>query len=163
MDEVLPLGGRRRAWKRLGKSLGLHLPPLEWPTTVHRVVWSVALVLGWAGILSIVGQWRLNQTISALADARVWVASIAVAFFFGLLGYWLTTPASLAWPRDVRTVGDMARAIVAKNCGLLVKQQRPWNRDDIWIAFQAIVCKNLGVDQNAVTREARFVEDLGAG
>jgi acyl carrier protein len=38
-----------------------------------------------------------------------------------------------------------------------------WDDDREWRRLQDLVVEQLGVDRNYVTREARFIQDLGAG
>jgi hypothetical protein len=85
-----------------------------------------------------------------------------LAAFFGVVGVWLTTPLAVVWRPDIPTVGDLARAVVATNYGDPA-ERRPWSEEQIWNTLRQIIADVLGVDPAQVTREARFVDDLGAG
>jgi len=60
----------------------------------------------------------------------------------------------------VGTVGDFARRVASLNDAELRKQCGGWNEKEIWENLRRIVVHELGVELDAVTKEARFVEDL---
>jgi hypothetical protein len=61
------------------------------------------------------------------------------------------------------TYRGLSNMVVAHNYARLNERFDAWNRADVWRALQIIIVEQLGVKPELVTREARFVDDLGAG
>jgi acyl carrier protein len=169
LSELFPFWGRKRAWKRLEKSLGLPLPPTQPPGVVRTIVLVVSIVLGWVLGLSILFDLIPPRTVQSSGTVSVLVAVFGLVLGFlaiclcWLVGCWLTLPLARFWPKNLRTVGDLSQLILEKYYGKVVKKEQRFNPEEVWNILRRIVAAVLGVDQSQVTREARFVEDLGAG
>lgn len=161
LHRILPVASRRRVWRHIKASLPWTLPPLRRPPWVGAIVTVAAVALAW---LCTFGSSNPKWVTAAPAIAMACLFFIGpLAAFFAVVGVWLTTPLAVVWRPDIPTVGDLARAVVAINFTNWSQPQRPWSDDEIWNALRQIVAEVLGVDPAKVTREARFVEDLGAG
>lgn len=63
--------------------------------------------------------------------------------------------------RDYGTYGDLSRDILARNYGVLAEEAGFWNPKEAWQCLRQIISRDLGVEFEKVTRNARFVDDLG--
>ena len=163
LGEMIPVRGRRRVWKKLQKSLDIPFPALHRPRSLKIIVAITAAVLSAATIWGMFGIWQPSQMLALAKVQGFWVMFFIVAGFWGLVGCWLTKPAAVVWPTNLRTVGDLTRTLATTKFGAVTKHEREWNREEVWSILQGIVARDLGVDVREVTREARLVEDLGAG
>jgi acyl carrier protein len=165
LSTIFPFGGRKNAWRRLGESLGLSLPPLELPRWLRTIGILIAVPLGWmCGVLAIFGlDLPKSGFLAAISAILGLVLGVLAIVMFWLIGRWLTSPLAACWPRGLGTVGDLSRAILQMHYGRVVKREHPFSREDVWCILQEIVAGVLGVDPQRVTPEARFVEDLGVG
>ena len=162
LDEVIPVWGRRRTWKRLQKSLDAPLPALHRPRSVKIIVAIAAVLLGGATSFGMVGAWEPSRMLAVAKAEGYWVMFGAPAFLWGLLCYWLSKPTAVVWPANLETIGDLTRALVIQKYGAVLDREKAWTREEIWGILRGVVVDVLGVESEAVTREARFVEDLGA-
>ena len=82
-----------------------------------------------------------------------------------LIAVWLAIaePIARSLPRDFQTVGELSRLVLNRNHAWFVARQKTWDENRIWEVLQLTVSKTLGVELGAVTRHARFIEDLGVG
>lgn len=162
LDALVPVLRRRAFWRKLKKSLQLPLPPLDRSAGVIRAIFAVSFVLG--GMTTSNIMFGVNLL---LRDPVIWACIVFV--FFGAVGFWaiigivLTIPAAVAWPRGIRSVGDLTQTMVSMNYGMLIRRDPRWNRNDVWMALQQIIASSLGVKLSDVTPQSRFIEDLGAG
>lgn len=165
LNELFPVWGRRTAWRRFQKSLGLELPPLQRSHLVNTLITVIAIALGWISVLSVVTDFMPRRIVSLPVTGVLSIMLLVFAAIpiWWLIGRWLTLPTAVFWRSDLRTVDDLTRAAFSRNYGKIVKEQGQFSCQETWIIVQGIVSKHLGVDRAAVTREARFVEDLGAG
>ena len=172
LKELFPVWGRRTAWRRFQKSLGLELPSLQRSHLVNTLITVIAIALGWISVWGVVTDFMPKRFVSlSVADVppimvppiMLLVLVLAAIPIWWLIGRWLTLPMAVFWHSDLRTVDDLTRAAFGRNYGKIVREQGQFSCQETWIIVQGIVSRHLGVDRNAVTREARFVEDLGAG
>lgn len=169
LSEMLPSFGRRIAWRRLERTTGLPLPPLQRSHLVSTIVTVLAIPIGWILGFSLLFALMPPQTFQH-SSSFAWLVAVVglVLGFFAIFLVWivgrvLTFPLASHWPSSIQTTGDLSRAVCEKHYGKLVNQHQGFNRDEVWIILQLIVSRGLGVDRTIVTPEARFVEDLGAG
>ncbi len=137
------------------------LPPLRRPPIVGWLLAVVAIGLAW---LCTFGPRNPEWVLTQPAVAMICLFFIGpLAAFFGVVGFWLTTPLAVVWDRKFQTVGELARAVTAINYSDPPRTQNQWSDEQIWSTLRQIVADILAVAPERVTREARFVEDLGAG
>ena len=159
LSALLPVAGRRVAWKRLESQLGLRLPRLGLPGGVSLVMALITMIIG-----IVVG-----RTEGIAAGLMVFAIVIAIAIQ-------LAKPLSVCFPtryplgreflrlRPTRTVtvDDLNEQIVAENYKTLVERTNRWSRDEVWTILTQILVDALDVDPDEIKPESRFVEDLGA-
>ncbi|MEN6459348.1 MAG: hypothetical protein ABFC63_10505 [Thermoguttaceae bacterium] len=145
---------RRRTWRAIERATGCRLPFLRRPPWVVRLATVAALGLGFAVPYSLglkpLGGGVLVGLLSAFASA------------FPLA--WVTELLAVRLPPDVATVGQLAKAIVARNYQPLVAESRQSANDaEVWDTLRRIVAEQFGIRPDQVTRETSFVKDLVAG
>ncbi len=64
-------------------------------------------------------------------------------------------------PKHLQTVGGLAKAVLAKNFAKLSAEVADCDRNEVWESVRILIADQLGVDPEMVTKEARFVADLG--
>lgn len=147
LEDLLPLDNRRKRWDDLKKELELKLPKLVRP--------------GWANY--IIG------------------LSLSAVFFFvlsNLLTFWFTIPVCLSLlagvlyitkpfatriPASSKTAGDLTKYLIRHNHPVLVQQLCILDENSVWQVLHSIIVDSLQIEPEAVTKEARWYEDLNAG
>jgi len=154
LDGLVPLERRRAAWVRLGNALGWHLPQLRLRAAIVNTLMVslvltvlVAVVGGAFGLMSKWAAWALG------------LATVPAAW----LAFKVTAPFAVHLPSRWETVGQATEALLALNFGRIAQERQSWSENEVWAAVRNTVVEQLGVDPTAVTREARFVEELGIG
>jgi acyl carrier protein len=148
------LGNRRlhRTWRRLGRELRLNMPSLE-----NRAGLGAAwgLITGAAGAFT-VGLVLAHDLWTVFGAALMGLApGVLVGYAVGLL-----LPPTIG--RPYRTVGDLARGLVALNDREFRSEPKPATEGDpLWGRLCEVVVQQLGVKRETLHRETRFVEDLG--
>jgi len=133
-------GGVRERWGALSRSTGLNLPGLR------RPAWTPwACLSAGAAVMAAAGQ-SFGSGIAALAAAS------GVALLAPQIGGRL--------PRDVRTVGDLARELAIRNRGQLAAATPPDERE-VWGALVQVFVEETRIEAEAVRPEAGIVSDLG--
>jgi acyl carrier protein len=143
---------RRRTWRAVEQTTGLRLPMLRRPRWVVTIATLAAVGLGIAT--------------PALLGLKPFRGGIAVALFTaGVFGfvflYRLTEFLAYEFPPDVATVGQLAKATLARNYQPLVAEAKKSATDaEVWDALQRIVGEQFGVRLDQLTKETDFVKDL---
>jgi hypothetical protein len=100
----------------------------------------------------------VRADLAVIIGALIFIpAAIAVA----LRDHWLTKPLAVCFPRSSRTLGELTRTVTANNYGRLAAQASACSPHEVWDIFQGILVETLGVRSDAITANARLVEDLG--
>lgn len=144
LEQLLPGRHRRAAWRQLSAASGVQLPSLRTPEWVIVLV-VVATVL--AAIMDLVGV-GVGITNPVVA---VFLAGAVLAIVSGRV-------ASLP-PAGCASIGDLAQ-VVAGRYPSLSASARP-DEVQVWSTVVDRVSRVGGVDPARVTRDARFVDDLG--
>ncbi len=142
---------RRRSWRALEKATGFRLPFLRRP--------------GWVVTLGTVTAIGLGVATPALLGLKPFGGGVIVALLsMGLLAYalfWLTEILAYEFPPDVATVGQLAKATLARNYQPIVAESKKSATDaEVWDMLQRIIGEQLGVRIDQLTKEANFVKDL---
>jgi hypothetical protein len=152
---LLPLlgtWGRPRKWSQLRRELGLDLPPLE-DRAGAGVFWGMVT----AAVVSFRAATMLARD--------VWLA-LGIAIFSLLPGVLLGYILGVCWPRTAgrsfRTLGGLAREMVARNDREFPFPDGPsTDNDPLWTRLCDVAVKQLGAGREELRRDTRFVEDLG--
>lgn len=151
---VGPPRGRREAWGRLGRSLGVPLPPLVLPGPVIPAAFGLWLALPAAVALGLALR-RLDAglVVPMIVAQLAWTCLIVLA----------AGPLAVAFPAGCEDVRGLVGALVAADFGGLLRDREMRIREqEVWAALRAIIVEQLGVRPEDVTPGARFVEDFGA-
>jgi hypothetical protein len=145
---------RRRLWQAIERQTGLRLPMLRRPSRLVTVATLAAIGLGVA-IPLLLG-------LKPLGGANV-VAIVAIAVF-GYIFYLLTAAFAHELPADVVTVGDLSKAVFARNYQPILAESKGTIADaQVWDSVQRIVAKKLELTPSEVTRGTEFGRRLVAG
>lgn len=144
LDQVLPVRQRRAAWRRLGTASGLQLPGLRTPR------WALVLVVVASVLATIMDLFGVGVGITNPVVAMLLVGA-ALAIVTGRTG---SRP-----PAGCASIGDLAQ-VVAGRYPSLSASARP-DEVQVWSTIVDRVSRVGGVDPTRVTRDARFVDDLG--
>jgi acyl carrier protein len=143
---------RRRIWRSLQKAIGLRLPKLVRPVPV----WATSIAVSFVFVIAIFILLFGRQGVGGAVNGAL-VTLFACSFVF----YQGTKPLAVAFQSKFATVGGLTKCIVQMNYGTIFDGCQRASEDDIWRVLREIIVEQLGVPPEHVTKEARFVEDLG--
>ena len=155
---LLPIDRRRASWLQISTQLGWRFPPLERPAWVTRLL-TLVVVVGY--LSTVMGlRWidpvlRDHWGIAAVAAIPAWI----------LVARWcarFSRPLATVLPRGCETLGGLSSRLLHLNLGTISRELDATDREIVWSVLRGLVVEALGVKPEQVTREARFVEDLGA-
>jgi hypothetical protein len=143
---------RRRTWRAIERTTGLRLPFLRRPSWVVTVATLAAIGLGIAT--------------PVLLGLKPFHGGVAVAVLstgvFAYVLFWLTEFLAYEFPPEVATVGQLAKAILARNYQPLIAEFRKSPTDaEIWEILQRIIGRQLRVGPNQLTNKTDYAEDVG--
>jgi hypothetical protein len=153
---LAPLLKRRsvyRVWKRLHRELSLTLPPLEDRAGTGVFIGTVCCVA--ASFAIVTGLTR---------DVFMGFGVALVSMPFGaLFGYSIGILCPRVVGKNYRTLGDLARGLVAFNYEHFVPSDDilPPNDDPVWDRLCDVLVRQLGARKDTLHRGTRFVADLG--
>jgi hypothetical protein len=108
--------------------------------------------------LSGLGAMALTFVVLPLCLYQLDIAPLIVS---GLLGVVLTFAVARYWPvnlpRHVRSVGDLARKVAARNIAALSKQDGAIRTRDVWAALDSII-REVSARDEPIGRETLFYE-----
>lgn len=142
---LLPPRSHKKIWSDLVETSDLVFPPLIPPKWGNYIA-----ALGTGGFV-----------VAALLQHSLLVGYVAVIFLAAL--YFAASPLETSAFENAATIRSMVELLVQTNRGRLLEKERIWSPDEIWDTLVGIIVNALGVDAQEVTREAKFVADLGAG
>lgn len=154
ITELVPSDDRQLRWRHLGDSIGLKLPDLVLPASLHAALWVFAPPL-----LITVGGIALFQLLPFYAAIPAIVLSVIL---FLIAGVRLTRPFANRIPGDCVTVRDLVEAIRRLNFNRLAADSRTWHEREVWDTLRSVIVDELGVTPDEVRPEARFIQDLRA-
>ncbi len=148
LDTLIPSRQRKAAWKKIQRLSGLRLPPLHLPT------WAISVILACVVLVVVVGVFSLEWPLSYVS-----IVPGFVAFF---LACWIVDAFfGTGLPSHFQTVGGLTKAVLAKNFAKLSGEIANYDRNEVWESVRILVADQLGVEIEKITKEARFVADLG--
>ena len=144
---------RCRTWRAIAKATGFRLPMLRRP---HRVVMTATLAAIGLGV------WvPLIFGLKPLRGANL--AAIFSIAAFGYLFYWLTALLAREFPPDVATVGQLAKATLARNYQPILAESKKSATDaEVWDTLRRIVGEQLGISPDEITGEMELSPHLVA-
>lgn len=142
LSEIVGRFGRRSTWRLLQFNLRWELPEL----VRSRFVVGVC-VAGYVGILV--------ANIRQLSDAPfIWWLIIPYA----ILAYLCTIPLAVHFPKDCRTVNDLAVSVVDLNYGQIAGAYDSLNSREIWASLQRLISQTASVNVDDVTLEMPLLD-----
>jgi acyl carrier protein len=144
--------GRRAAWERVKKIAGVKIPELDRP----KWVWNLIH-------LGVLPNLLLSVVVAGPALGPVWAFVIWLALMvpYYAIAVCLTRPLAQCFPARCVTVGDAARQVLMHNYTPFLRGQDAANWQDVWHTLRGIISEQLGIDEEKITLEKRFVQDLG--
>jgi acyl carrier protein len=150
-EPMLPRAGRRRKelWQRPESAMNLRLPPLVCPD------WTILIPAGIAAVAAL---------FPSFWNGMRWTTSLWLApagFILGLL--LLHTGGrrlAVSLPRNLATVGNLSRAVLAINYPQFGAPARS-TKKDVWETLCQIIVKQTGVERSRITPDTSIVRDLG--
>jgi hypothetical protein len=153
LSDILP-SRRRRVWRALQKATGFRLPMLHRP---HRLVMLATMAAIGLGIAV-----PLAFGLKPLRGANI-VAFFSIAAF-GYLFYWLTKLCEYELPPDVATVGQLAKATLARNYQpILAESKKPATDAEVWQTLRQIVGNELEIPPDEIEMDTELSRHLIAG
>jgi hypothetical protein len=152
VDALIPRANRRQLWRQLQKAVEAKLPRLVRPTWLTRFGMLVSALSGFA---------CAYRAMQSMAFGNSLLAGLAVSAIVGSLFAVVTTPFATRPDATFTSLRGLTNSVLANNYAALSKRFGASNASDIWNALCVIVVNQLGVKPELVSREARFVEDLG--
>lgn len=154
LDELIPRGRRRPLLAKVTQELEIKKPPaLSLPN------WMNALLLGGA---------LFTGLPAAFVAARLVSVSVAVFIFIGVailtagIALRLSKPLRKDFPKELRTIGGLARWVMTHKPDLATATAPAWTRDQIAARVREIVVDVLDCKPD-FSEDANFVKDLGLG
>ncbi|MHB1457422.1 MAG: hypothetical protein ACYC0V_10965 [Armatimonadota bacterium] len=158
--ELMPEGKRRRIYFRLGKMTKLRLPKLYSPQWVQIAIPSLTVVAFFA-LLCIV---PFFQGATILSNLVMCILLVLISYVFVILLSPFSIQFSYSYANgDMKTLGDLTKETLSINYKESISTETTLNPDNVWNTLKAIVVDVSCVDPEKVTRDARFVQDLGLG
>jgi hypothetical protein len=159
LGQLVGIESRRDLWARIGRAVGGYWPSLDRPRWMDRLLKSIL----YASVVSIGIVWLVLGLVTvAGADTFAYLV-IAVLLLSGLnvFAWGVTTPLATIIPRDCTTVRDCVSVLLRNQSDTILNDPGVrYGPGEVWIRFQGIVSKQLGVPIEDVTESARWVEDL---
>jgi acyl carrier protein len=150
LSSVIP-NHRRRTWRAIEKETGFRLPMLRRP---HRIVMMATLAAIGLGVSV-----PLSFGLTPLHGATV-VAIFTIAAF-GYLFCRLTEPFAFLLPPGVDTVGELAKATLARNYQPILAESKESATDaEVWDEVRRIVAEQLGLSPGEITGEMELSKHL---
>lgn len=152
-ETVFPTRSRKYWWNRIAQKAGVKFPEIKIAPKLLLATKS----LFWLSILMLIG-------------GLVWLESLPYAYWIALLSLWiglllwilLLKPASAFYPGIIpippscRTLGDLAKAILAHN----PTRFKPLDRDTVFASLSFIIAEQFDVPMETIKPETRIIEDL---
>ena len=105
------------------------------------------------GLAVIVALWPMFSTVLI-------ILAIAVACVSGAIAASLTKPLCAEFPKELQTVGDLARWVMAHKPDLANGTASGWTREQVAVRVSEIIVEYLGCKPD-FSEDANFVKDLG--
>jgi acyl carrier protein len=153
LSELLPVKQRRDRLQQIMQELGIiKSPQLVRSRSVNAALLGSSLSAGIGGAIAACPE---------LASLSVFVF-IGVAIITASVGIRLTRPLCREFPKELQTVGDLARWVMTHKADLANATAPGWTREQITIRVREIIVEQLGVKPD-FSEDAHFIKDLGMG
>jgi len=149
---ILPWPRRNRFWRSIQIESGFALPKLRHPSWVQNGVLGAGL------LCSLV---FAQTTKTSFRD----ISTVTLVYLSGLCSggvlLWITKPLAFGLPREVATVGDLAKSVLKINYARFIASVGQPSRKDVWDTLSGLMVKQLGLSPDQIRPEATILDDLG--
>jgi len=143
---------RRRTWRFIEKASGFHLPFLRRPRWFMRLAMLLAVALG----ITVPVLAGLKPFGGGILSAIVATCAFVLIFFCRLTEVFATE-----YPPDLSTVGQLAKATLARNYQRIVAESKKSATDaEVWDILRRIIADQLGIPLEQLTKETEFFKNL---
>jgi acyl carrier protein len=159
LEALVPADDRRRHWESVGKRVGFTLP---WLVRPSWMVWGIAAIS-----VSIAAAGIAMPALTKETTDVSW-AFIFGAVVFAIAAAFATSPFATRFGSARAKVRGMTMAMLPAAMHVVGEAPSPEatpnvTAEDVWDVLRQIVAEQLDVKLEKVTKDARFVEDLGVG
>ena len=102
-------------------------------------------------ICVIYGQYKIE---SSWYDLLLVVSVIPISIIF----YYLTKPFAKIFPRNIRTVGDLVKMVLAYNFNKIKNELNIVNEDEIWTCLMIIVSEECGLEIKEISKRTKLAD-----
>jgi hypothetical protein len=155
LEAILPRGNRRANWRRVQAATNLHIPDLEFPTSLQLSLLAFGMIISFTTTAAVYHGLGIQIGIVYGLIALVVGGSIVTILTK------LSRPAAAAFPHRAVTVGDLSKDVLATNHAQLAKSVGSWNKKEVWEALCRVIVIQTGIAPENIKPEARIVKDLG--
>jgi acyl carrier protein len=168
---LLRHGGWKRSEITPDTSLPVLLPKKLRREIIQKVIADLEIkrppeyvLAEWVNVLLLVGPALAGGTVAygtghATHSAGIWIF-IGVALATAGIAVRLTRPLRTEFPRNLQTVGDLARWVMTHKSDLADATPTGWTREQITARVRELIVDQLGV-KPGFSDDANFVKDLG--
>lgn len=149
--EVFPVDFRRDLWRVLSHETGFKFPPLVLP------MWITSS----ASVLAVLLSLALALCLAAFSTVLAVVAFFVSAYVVYSVIMELASPYAVEFQSNWRSFRGLTQEVMWRNGEKIGDMYGPLSPQDTWMIVQNLVSVQLGVAKEKVTKQARFVEDLG--
>ena len=151
LSTLLAKNQRRKLLGEITSKLAIKkAPELVRPRWVSAGVLGSSLAAGFGAAAACFPEW---------GSVAVWVF-ILVAMLAAGLAIRLTKPLCTEFPKDLQTIGDLARWVMTHKADLATPTAPAWTRDQVAARVRQIIIDVLGCKPD-FSEDANFVKDLG--
>jgi hypothetical protein len=155
--DLIPKEGRRAAWKKLRKALGLPLPPLELscggPGSIRRILFgqyfTLFVLLGF-GIATASQVLLLTVLFLCLGNY------LAIIIYFIVI-----SPFVSSIPSSSKTIKGLVRSILYSDYGRIATMEKGWQDEEVWGALRVVLVEALNVTPEEIYPHSHLIDDLG--
>jgi hypothetical protein len=147
LRRLLPWRSREKKWRAMQEHLEIDLPGLVFPRSLllFCLITPVTLLICGKEFLGL----RLG-----------WAGLIFFSFLFVLLTVFACTPFARSLPLDCETVGDLAKAVLAKNYAVFATHHGGSAGDDVLSSLRLLIASETCMQLSDVLPETQIPADL---
>lgn len=160
VEDILPRRVRRQVWPALGQRLGIELPALRINAGAHTAVTGLVMLSS----LAIFFGWALIFAFPSAAAFSIWLSVALGGALLAFVTYQVARPFSATVPVGCETLAALTRAAVVRDPATPSDAAGDvWSPQAVYEELRSMIVETLGVKPEAVTPNAEFIRDFGAG
>lgn len=131
---------------------------IESPAELVRPDWVKAFLLMLASLAGLTA--AISVFHSSLPYSLLWLPALLAVIATAYVGEVATRRFRTEFPKDLATIGQLARWVMTRKPTLAASNTSSWTRDQVAARVREIVVKTLACESN-YREDARFIQDLG--